>query len=317
MDTLQISKSVRAGARWLTGALAVVTFAGLTLADAEARTGRGGSLGSRGGKTFSAPPPTSTAPAPASPIQKSITSPSKAAPAAGAAATSAAQTAAKPSMMRNLLLGGLLGAGLASLFGLGGGLAAVLGFLLQAALIAGIVMLAMTFIRSRMQPAPAMASAGRTERPQAANAAQFQAQGAGAGLPPLAIQGQDFDAFEKLLGEIQMSYSREDLDALGDRVTPEMLSYFAAEIADNKSNGVANRLSGIKLLQGDLSESWRETGVEYATVAMRYAITDEIIDRTSGARREGGAAEVTEVWTFVRRSGEDATKWQLSAIQQG
>jgi predicted lipid-binding transport protein (Tim44 family) len=311
--------ATRAG-RLTAAALGVATLLGFSIADAEARSGRGGSLGSRGGKTFSAPPPTTTAPAPVAPIQKSITSPTKAAPAAGAA-TAASQTAAqaaKPNMMRNLLLGGLLGAGLASMFGLGGGLAAVLGFLLQAALIAAIVFLVVGFIRSRMQPVPAAAYSGRPGTQQQSNA-EFRANSVGGGataVPPLAIQGADFDAFERLLGEIQSAYGREDIDALGDRVTPEMLSYFAGEIEDNKRNGVANRISGVKLLQGDLSESWREPTGEYATVAMRYAITDEIVDRKTGGRREGGASEVTEIWTFARRTGEDASKWHLSAIQQ-
>jgi len=52
----------------------------------------------------------------------------------------------------------------------------------------------------------------------------------------------------------------EDLGALGKKVTPEMLSYFSEELADNQSRGVVNRISDVKLLQGDLAESWREAG---------------------------------------------------------
>src|SRR3712207_5681616 len=48
-------------------AAALVLAAGV----AEARVGRGGSFGSRGGRTYEAPPMTRTAPAPASPIQRS------------------------------------------------------------------------------------------------------------------------------------------------------------------------------------------------------------------------------------------------------
>ena len=55
-------------------------------------------------------------------------------------------------------MGGLIAAGLASIFGFGA-LASVLGFLLQFALIAGAVYLVVTFIRSRNQPALARASA--------------------------------------------------------------------------------------------------------------------------------------------------------------
>ena len=73
------------------------------------------------------------------------------------------------------------------------------------------------------------------------------------------------------------------------------------------------------LLQGDLSEAWREVGGEYATVAMRYAIVDVMVDRATGRVVSGDCSapqEVTEVWTFRRDPGAAARSWQLSAIQQ-
>ena len=66
--------------------------------------------------------------------------------------------------------------------------------------------------------------------------------------------------------------------------------------------------------QGDLAEAWREGAVEYATVGMRFALADRVIDRASGRTVEGGEpGEVTELWTFMRARGGD---WLLSAIQQ-
>jgi predicted lipid-binding transport protein (Tim44 family) len=102
---------------------------------------------------------------------------------------------------------------------------------------------------------------------------------------------------------------------LRSRVTPEMLSYFAEQFADNASRGVQNRISGVKLEQGDLSEAWREDGAEYATVAMRFSLVDKMIDRKTGAVIEGDDTpqQVTEVWTFRRAPGG---AWMLSAIQQ-
>jgi predicted lipid-binding transport protein (Tim44 family) len=135
----------------------------------------------------------------------------------------------------------------------------------------------------------------------------------------LSIGQADYDAFEKLLGEIQDAYGREDLESLGDRTTPEILSYFAQDLADNAKKGLRNQLSGVTLLQGDLSEAWREVGGEYATVAMRYAIDDVMLDRATGRIVSGNRSapqEVTEVWTFRRDPGADARGWQLSAIQQ-
>jgi predicted lipid-binding transport protein (Tim44 family) len=93
-----------------------------------------------------------------------------------------------------------------------------------------------------------------------------------------------------------------------------MLSYFSEQLSENASRGLLNRVSDVRLLQGDLSEAWREGDVEYATVAMRFALTDSMIDRASGRVVEGGSpSEVTEVWTFMRARGG---RWILSAIQQ-
>jgi predicted lipid-binding transport protein (Tim44 family) len=132
-------------------------------------------------------------------------------------------------------------------------------------------------------------------------------------IPPFAPAASDFEQFERLLGEIQTAYGAEDLGRLRQWVTPEVLSYYAEELAANTSRGVLNRLSDVKLLQGDLSEAWREGNAEYATVAMRYSLNDEIVDRASGRVIEGGPDQATEVWTFMRTRGG---AWLLSAVQQ-
>src|SRR5262249_28989749 len=99
---------------------------------------------------------------------------------------------------------------------------------------------------------------------------------------PIQLQPDDFNTFEKMLGEIQTAYGKEDLSALRARVTPEMLSYYSDEMAHNASNGDVNQINDVKLLQGDLSEAWREGSDEYATVAMRYSLDDRIVARDSG-----------------------------------
>ena len=70
------------------------------------------------------------------------------------------------------------------------------------------------------------------------------------------------------------------------------------------------------VLQGDLAEAWREGNVDYATVALRYELSDTMVDRTSGKIVEGDPTkpeEATELWTFVRSHGGGS--WLLSAIQ--
>ncbi len=92
-----------------------------------------------------------------------------------------------------------------------------------------------------------------------------------------------------------------------------MVSYFAEELAANASNGVVNKISDVKLLQGDLSEAWREGSTDYATVAMRYSLVDQTVERDGGRVVQGGPDEAVEIWTFMRARGGN---WLLSAIQQ-
>ena len=130
---------------------------------------------------------------------------------------------------------------------------------------------------------------------------------------PIEVTPADFDAFEKLLGDVQTAYGRKTSARCARIVTPEMLSYFSEELARNASRGLVNQIADVKLLQGDLSEAWREGDDEYATVAMRYSLNDKIVDRASGRVVEEEPSEATEFWTFRRARGG---QWLLSAIQQ-
>jgi predicted lipid-binding transport protein (Tim44 family) len=285
------------------------------------------SSGSRGSKTFSAPAPTATAPN-AAPINRSMTQP-------GAPGMNTTTAAARPPVSqpggfgRGLaggLLGGLLGAGLIGmLMGSGfmgglGGLASMFGLLLQVGLIAGVGFLLYRWWQRRSQPQAAYAGLPRDMAEQQPRSALggFGGLGGGAAAPvaePIEIKPEDFDTFERLLGEVQTAYGREDLAALRTHLTPEMLSYYAEELSENASRGVVNQLSDVKLLQGDLSEAWREGDKEYASVAMRYSLVDRYVDRATGKAADGNDApqEATEVWTFARARGGN---WLLSAIQQ-
>lgn len=318
---------MRSLVRRLVGLAAIaLTIVGASIAlssEADARGGRGGGFGSRGFKTFQAPPTTRTAPTPAKPIDKSITQPGQ--PGMGApgnirnATAPAAQASRFGSPLRAMLLGGLMGGLLASMLG-AGTLSAVLGFILQTLLIGGIAYLAIAFFRGRFGARPAVATAtGGNGNPAGANVYRTATGQPGGALPELQIQPADFDAFERLLGEIQTAYGRGDINALGERMTPEMLSNFAGELDQNAKQGVRNETGAPKLLQGDLAESWREPGVEWATVAMRYGLTDPYVEIATGRVVSGSRTEteeVTEVWTFRRPQGGTPGQWELSAIQQ-
>ena len=131
----------------------------------------------------------------------------------------------------------------------------------------------------------------------------------------IGLTADDFDAFEQLLEEVQAAFTREDYASLRDRCTPEIVSFLSEELSRNAVNGVRNDVVDVKLLQGDLSEAWREGDTEYATVAMRYESVDVMRDRETGAIVEGKShpTETTELWTFTRPAGG---AWKLSAIQE-
>ncbi|MEH2509935.1 putative lipid-binding transport protein (Tim44 family) [Nitrobacteraceae bacterium AZCC 1564] len=285
----------------------------------DARPGGGGSMGSRGSRTFSAPPPTATAPNVAQPMQRSITQPGMKAPASTPAGGGFFN---RPGLLGGLAAG-FLGAGLlgmlfgGGLFGGLGSLSSIFGLIIQIGLIYLVVRLAMSWWQRRNAPAYANAAPPPNAAPDLGaqtNARNGFGFGLGSGSAPLEIKPDDYDTFERLLGEIQAAWSNEDVNKLHTLATPEMVSYFTEDLAANNQRGVVNKVSNVKLLQGDLAEAWREGQSEYATVALRYSLVDKTIERASGRIVEGSEtpAEVTDVWTFVRRPGG---AWELSAIQ--
>ncbi|UDL92118.1 Tim44 domain-containing protein [Mesorhizobium sp. PAMC28654] len=312
-----------------------LAFSMVAIDHAEAR--RGGSFGSRGTRTFQAAPPTNTAPAPTAPLERSMT------PNTGTN-NAARQPQASPqrpgfmsgfggSMVRGLVLGGIIGL----LMGQGfGGLAGMFGFLLQALLIGGAIMLAISFFRrsqSARGPAPAFAGAGnagasgfenRAAPRDTGNAPSFTIPGFGGGSggstpadsDEITLGRTDLDSFQQLLTEVQEAFGREDHATLRRLVTPEMVSYLSEELADNAQNGVKNEVTDVSLLQADVAESWREGDRDYATAALRYESRDVTRERASGKIVDGDGdhpTETTELWTFTRQNGSG---WKLSAIQQ-
>src|SRR3954453_2031147 len=299
----------------------------LAISAADARVGGGGSSGSRGSRTFSAPPSTSTAPNAAQPFNRSMTQPGS--PGIGTAAAGGAAKGGffnRPGMgMLGGLAAGFLGAGLLGmLFGGGmfadvGGLSTLFGLILQIGLIIIVVKLAMNWWQRRNATASAYAGpSGTGPTAPGGPLASFRSGsgfGLGSGSAPLESGPSDYEAFERLLGEIQAAWSNEDVNRLHTLATPEMVSYFTQDLQANNGRGVVNKVSDVKLLQGDLAEAWREGETDYASVAMRFGLVDKTIDCASGRLVEGSdrRTEATEVWTFVRPRG---ASWELSAIQQ-
>jgi len=320
---------MRRTSRLLAGLAALALLLAPALADA--RAGSGLSMGSRGGRTFVAPPSTSVAPFSAAPMQRSMTLPSTPSPSytPGYAAPGFGYAGRSPFMSG--LFGGLVGAGLAGLlfghglFGGVSGFGGLFGLLLQIVLI---VLVVRWLLRRFAGPQPLFAGLNGFARnfqmpprgPMNAGPMGGPTRGPlGGGAPPraapLALSPADYQRFEALLQAIQGAWSAGDLAALRSLVTPEMLSYFAEQLAEQTSRGVRNRVTDVRLIKGDLSESWTEGAHEYATVAMRFSMIDVTTDAT-GRIVDGSPTEhvtATEFWTFMRTRGG---AWLLSAIQQ-
>jgi predicted lipid-binding transport protein (Tim44 family) len=288
------SKTIRRTVQAIAIMLALAIPALSVVTPADARIGGGLSSGSRGSRSFSAPPSTSTAPGTASPFNRSFSQPSS--PSYGPGMSGGFFNRPGGGLLRGLAAG-FLGAGLFGLlFGGGlfsglGGFSSILGLLLQIGLIVLLARWAMSWWQRRNMTEPAYAGAGPTSSPNFRTG--MGGLGFGTASTPLQIQPADYEAFERLLGETQAE----------------------RDMADNRARNQINKVSGTKLLQGDLSEAWREGDTDYASVAMRFSMVDRTLDRATG-RLVGGSdqpQEAVEVWTFVRPRGGD---WMLSAIQQ-
>ena len=312
--------------------LASVIAISFAVSTVDAKPGRGGSSGNRGARTDTSVPATPTAPrtstgAPSSP---------SAVPGRPGATAAAAAQAAKPSMMSTMAKGfavGLIGAGLFGLLtgnGLFGGLSGIMGFLgllLQVALIALAARLIWGWWRSRQQPQPVAAgmSVPGMERvgapPQAAVAPQAQAHQAQPAEPQrtdaVGVGPDDYQAFQTVLTDLMAAYANEDIAGLRRLATPDVAAHFIRELHENQQKGLINRVGQPQLLQGDLAESWYEENVAYATVAMRFAMIDAMLERSTGKVVSGNPQqpqESTEIWTF-RRDGA-GRPWLLCGQQQ-
>lgn len=296
-----------------------------------------GNIGSRGSRTYDQNG--------AQPIQQSTTAkPAAAAP--PSAATSQAPAAqptpaAQPSFLqRNPLLAGIAG-GLAGswighmLFGAtessaktseaGDAATQAAGASSNTGLLLFLMVLgagaAYYFLKVRKTPAPDFSGITRSS----AVAGSLLAESSAAALRPattdLDITTTDKAAFQQLLTDIQTAWSTQDLATLKRFVTPEMLTYFSAALAENTSQDVENHVEEVILGRADVREAWTEHATEYATVGLHWSAKDYTVSLKKqrgepGYLTDGSdvtPAESSEVWTFMRFQNG---KWLLSAIQQ-
>ncbi len=317
---------------FLSRATAALLAASLVLTPmlAEAKAGKSSSMGSRGTRTFqqnnaqplqrsTTPPP--PAAAPQAPVQSApLSQPQAARPAMPAAPV------AQPSFFQRHpflsgMMGGLVGAGIGSmLFGggsfFGQGAGGFIGLILQILLIVFVVKLLIGFFRRRSNPAAYEAA------PQQADY-DYQAQNVTAVAPtrpanPLEFQlgAEDLQILERLLIEVQTAWSRGDIPALGRMMSPEMAGYMDELLRQDRDSGLQNIVEQVHLTHGNVDETWREGGVEYATVTLSWTAIDYTLRIGTNQVVDGDRSnpvETTEVWTVFRQPGRP---WILTAIQQ-
>ena len=331
---------------WTKGVLTLVALLCLCTwafqLDAWARAGGGGSMGSRGSRSMSAPKPY-TAPRPTQP-SPTPTRPSTPPP--------GASTAPQPSpssggFMRSFgggLLGGLAGGMLFhSLFGgpaAQGGAGATGGGgigLMDILLLAGIAYLIYWYIKKKRREAEAPAgyyqSSGNVELPPQpmyppvyeqpqgmapegdqdlerglANIRQFDPS-----FDEAKFQDRCMDAFFKIQG----AWANRDMGTVRNLLTDEMYGIFQKDADQLKAQKKINRLENIAVRSVDVTEAWQESGADFVTVRVYANLLDYNVDEATGQVVEGSKTEPVkfeEYWTFTRPVGDNP--WQLSAINQ-
>jgi predicted lipid-binding transport protein (Tim44 family) len=289
------------------------------LADARAGgsfSGRSSSMGSRGVRTYENNS--------AQPLGRSMTTPPPA---------TAAQPGFAPSpaygggsfFQRHPFMTGLAGGFIGSwLFGhmgyaadgTGGG--SGLGMILQLLIVGLLIYFAIRLFRGRALFGGGARGAPFTPPRSAGAAAAPARRDRGRDIN---LSDADLSAFQEIHAAVQEAWSASDLGRLRRLMTPEMLSYFSEELTRSAAQGTQNIVTDVQLIKGDLSESWDEGDLQYATAYMRWRALDYVVRLgrspgdpdyiVSGDPRTPVEAE--EVWTFVRRPGGN---WLLSAIQQ-
>ena len=135
------------------------------------------------------------------------------------------------------------------------------------------------------------------------------------------VTSADKAAFQQLLTDVQRAWSKQDLTELRQFVTPEMLNYFSAALADNTSQDIQNHVDDVVLLHAEILEVWTEQATHYVTAGRRWSARDYNLSLSKQPGEPGYVVEgnektpteAGEAWTFMQSPDG---KWLLSAIQQ-
>ncbi|TMQ28588.1 MAG: hypothetical protein E6K65_12355 [Nitrospirae bacterium] len=101
-------------------------------------------------------------------------------------------------------------------------------------------------------------------------------------------------AIQQLLIDVQKAWSDQDLPELRQLVTPEMLNYFSAALADNTSQGIQNHVDDVVLLRAEILEVWTEQARRYVAAGLRWSALDYNLSLTKQRGEPGYLVEGSE-----------------------
>ena len=296
--------------------------------DAWARVGGGGSFGSRGSRTYTAPRST-PAPTPASPSQGAgqYNTPSTPAPSPFGGG----------GFLRGMaggLVGGMLGEMLFRSLGFAGGSDGGFGggigmmeIILIGALLYGIYW----FIKRRRSQAPTGVSyrnssaidGGQTAAPMTAYEPETRESDVETGLRHIRQMDPRFDERDFTDGcmdrffKIQGAWANRDMSGIRNLLTDEMYKSLQEEADQLRAKQRINRLDNIAVRSVEITEIWQEGGVDFITAKIYANLLDYTTDERTGEVVAGSRTEPVkfqEYWTFTRPVGDHP--WKLSAIHQ-
>ncbi|MEO5326614.1 MAG: Tim44 domain-containing protein [Magnetococcus sp. THC-1_WYH] len=310
-------------------------------ADAR-RMGGGGSLGSRGSRTFSAPSQS----VPRSGYNQSSSFNSQRSGSALGGMSGGVRSGLLGGL-GGLMMGGLLGS---MLFG-GGGLGAGVGGgggigLLEILLIGGAIWFGLRWFKRQGAVSSSGGSSMRqgnilTVPDRADGGFNRSGEGVGRGLPQsfnisggvddvaqgvecIASMDAQFNEAQFVNGakvafhQMQRAWCEGNVDHLRPLLTPTMLERIAGDIKDKEVNNLKDWVENIRFLKAEIGEAWQESGEDWITIHFVVAML-EFSTNARGEVVEGdktNPVEVEEFWTFTRPVGSKNPNWLLAAIQQ-
>lgn len=322
--------------RILGAALCVATVALIISAfpqGSDARVGGGGSLGSRGSRSYSRP---AAPPSQSSPYQQAAPQP---APRPFSPSPVQTPQPAGGGFFRNMaggMLGGIAGGMLGGMLfrsmgfgGMGGAGGGGIG-IFEILLIGGIAYMIYRFIKNKRAAAESgqnVSSMDSYREPVAYQAAPQPFVSAGEDMATGLSHIRQFDpAFDEqrfcdqvmdIFFKIQGAWMNRDLAPVGALLTAEVRRTLQNDVDRLLREKRVNRLENIAVRKVEIVEAWQESGYDYLTTLIYANLLDYTTDDATGQVTEGSKTEPVkfeEYWTFARPVGNN--QWQLSAIEQ-